>query len=59
MRIKMEGVKSITTARMEISLSPGQCFYKTQKAWEVWDVGESPKRVKRIPSKSVYWVFGK
>jgi hypothetical protein len=55
-RKKMPRVSAITTATLIVELSPGQCFYRTGTAWEIWECGKMPKLVKRFPSKRVYWV---
>lgn len=56
MRTKRDDVKALITARQEIELGPNQTFYKTPKAWEIWD--DNPlRRVKRIPSTRVFWVI--
>ncbi len=55
MRERHPEMKAITTARMTIILNPGQCFYTTPKAFEVWQ--EEPlQRLKRIPALRVFWV---
>jgi len=54
----MPDAKELMTARLTIGLHPGQSFYETPKAYEIWD--EDPLRfVNRIPKKRVYWVITK
>ena len=59
MREKQENVSRIITANMIIELGQGQSFYRTPKAWEIWQEGELPYRIKRIPRKFVYIVHEK
>ena len=51
-------VKAISTAKITYSLADGQNFYKTPKAWEIWQ--EDPlARIKRIPRNRVMFVHTK
>jgi len=50
-------VKELRTARLYIALHTGQLFMETPKAWEIWEWGRNPSRVKRIPKKRVLWVI--
>lgn len=53
---KPTNILELRTARLTIVLGPGQRFYETKNAYEVWD--ESPlRRVHRIPKSSVLWVL--
>lgn len=55
MRTKQPDVVRLHTALMAIEAAPGQAFYKTPKAWEIWQC-EPPQRVKRIPASRVLFV---
>lgn len=46
-------VKAVQTARRMYTLSPGQIFAQTPKAWVIWQE-KAPHVVKRIPIKRVY-----
>lgn len=58
-RDRRESVVRISTATGWIELHSGQCFYKTPRAWEIWEEGPAPRRLKRIPATSVFWVIEK
>lgn len=49
-------VEHLRTAKLTIELAPGQCFYRTDKAWEIWQERPLLRHVKRIPRVRVFWV---
>ena len=54
-RIREEKVYAIRSANIQYLLADGQCFYKTPKAWEIWN--EKPlRRVKRIDARMIFWI---
>ena len=58
MREKLAKVKMIRTTTQAIVLAVGQCFYRTPRAYEIWQ--EDPlRRIKRIPNDRVFWVIEK
>ena len=49
-REKMPKIKALRLATQMIGLAPNQCFYRTPKAYEIWQ--EKPLfRIKRISRK--------
>jgi hypothetical protein len=57
MRERMGSVVRISTSTRWIELHPGQCFYKTPRAWEIWEEAPALRRLERIPATSVFWVI--
>ena len=58
-RIPHPEVKEISTANSWYGLGPGQMFYSTPKAWEIWQETPTLRFIKRIPRKRVFWVIEK
>jgi len=59
MREKQKDVRAIEylSGSKIIELAEGQAFYKTPKAWEIWQENVSlPFRVARIPSTKIGFV---
>lgn len=57
-REKKTNIKMLRTAKQDIMLSEGQCFYRTPKAYEIWQ--EEPLyMVKRISQDRVFWIVEK
>ncbi len=54
----MEKIKAIHTKTIRFEVTNGQYWLKSErgKSWELWDENEGLRRVKRIPSKMVFWI---
>lgn len=56
MRTKLNAV-AISTLKETIAKDPGQTFYETPKAVELWQDGPLPRRIKRWNRKAVFWII--
>jgi len=55
-RTRHPEIKAIETMTKRIELDESQCYYRTPKAYEIWQ--EEPLIfLKRIPRTSVLWVI--
>ena len=55
-RTRHPEIKAIETVTQRIELEGSQCYYRTPKAYEIWQ--EEPLYfLKRIPRTSVLWVI--
>ena len=55
-RTERRDVKCLMTWRKTIYLYSDQFFCETNKAWELWQGTEYPRRVKRWPRNRIYIV---
>ncbi len=57
-RIARLDIEYLLTARFNIALAPGQEFYETRAAYEIWQI-QPLAFIKRIPKTRVLWVVTK
>lgn len=57
-RIARLDIEYLLTARFNIELAPGQEFYETRAAYEIWQ-SQPLALIKRIPKARVLWVVTK
>lgn len=55
-RTRHPEIRAIRTATQIIELCEGQVFYRTPKAYEVWQEQPSLRRLARYPLSRVYWI---
>lgn len=58
-RKKLENIKEIRLAIKRIGLNKSQCWYETEKSYEIWQEGSSGGFVRRFPKNRVFWVIEK
>jgi len=57
-RVARPDIKKLLKARFDIELAPGQQFYETRAAYEIWQI-QPLAFIKRIPKARVLWVVTK
>jgi len=59
LRERLPKVIMIRSATIAYILNKNQCFYRTNKAFEIWDEKPLLRRIKRIPRSRIFWVSEK